>query len=194
MVLRPMQRAIAVAVLTVVALGAVACGGDDEPVEPDPAATEAAAPVIETATPFPVLPTTTIVELPTATATSNATATATAATGGSHTVVAGDTLSQLAGTYGTTVSAIQAANDLEGTIIFVGQELVIPAAGEAPATATATTSSGENQVYIVQVGDSGSAIAVEFDITLEQLAAANGMSVDQLGILSIGQELLIPSP
>ncbi len=192
MVLRPMQRAIAVAVLTVVALGAVACGGDDEPVEPDPTATEAAAPVIETATPFPVLPTTTIVELPTATATS--TATATAATGGSHTVVAGDTLSQLAGTYGTTVSAIQAANDLEGTIIFVGQELVIPAAGEAPATATATTNSGENQVYIVQAGDSGSAIAVEFDITLEQLAAANGMSVDQLGILSVGQELLIPSP
>ena len=90
MVLRPMQRAIAVAVLTVVALGAVACGGDDELVEPDPTATEAAAPVIETATPFPVLPTTTIVELPTATATS--TATATAATGGSHTVVAGDTL------------------------------------------------------------------------------------------------------
>jgi len=46
----------------------------------------------------------------------------------------------------------------------------------------------------VQSGDSGFGIALEFEITLEQLAAANGLSVDQLGELFVGQELLIPTP
>jgi LysM repeat protein len=45
----------------------------------------------------------------------------------------------------------------------------------------------------VQAGDSGFGIALQFDTTLEALAAANGLSVDDLTNLQIGQELLIPA-
>lgn len=54
-----------------------------------------------------------------------------------HTVVAGDTVSALARTYGTTVAAISTANALdERALIRIGQVLAIPgAAGAAPASA-----------------------------------------------------------
>lgn len=48
---------------------------------------------------------------------------------GTHTVVAGDTVSALARTYGTTVEAISAANGLDArALIRIGQALVIPGA------------------------------------------------------------------
>ena len=46
--------------------------------------------------------------------------------GSSHTVVQGDTLYSLARRYNTSVSAIQSANGLTGTLIRTGQTLVIP--------------------------------------------------------------------
>ncbi|NLI18086.1 MAG: LysM peptidoglycan-binding domain-containing protein, partial [Actinomycetales bacterium] len=48
------------------------------------------------------------------------------------TVVAGDTLSGLAVTHGTTVSALMAANALTSTTIYVGQQLTLPGASAAP--------------------------------------------------------------
>jgi len=38
----------------------------------------------------------------------------------------GDTLFRIALRFGTTVAALQAANNLSGTLIYVGQRLVIP--------------------------------------------------------------------
>ena len=49
-----------------------------------------------------------------------------AAGGVSHTVVSGDSLWGLARKYGTTIEAIQAANNLTGTNIRTGQVLTIP--------------------------------------------------------------------
>jgi LysM repeat protein len=43
-----------------------------------------------------------------------------------YVVQAGDTLNEIAGRFGTTVAAIQAANGLSTTEITVGQELIIP--------------------------------------------------------------------
>ena len=43
-----------------------------------------------------------------------------------HTVVSGDTLSKIAGMYGTTIDALQTANNLSGTLIRVGQVLRVP--------------------------------------------------------------------
>ena len=47
--------------------------------------------------------------------------------GGSEvTIVAGDTLSEIAGRYGVTVASIKHSNGLGRDVIFVGQTLVIP--------------------------------------------------------------------
>jgi LysM repeat protein len=43
-----------------------------------------------------------------------------------HTVKKGDTLSGIAGRYGSSVSAIQRANGIKGSLIRIGQSLVIP--------------------------------------------------------------------
>lgn len=43
-----------------------------------------------------------------------------------YTVVQGDTLSSIAGRFGTTVDAIKAANGLVSDLIYVGQVLIIP--------------------------------------------------------------------
>ncbi|MCL6431946.1 MAG: LysM peptidoglycan-binding domain-containing protein [Anaerolineae bacterium] len=43
-----------------------------------------------------------------------------------YVVAAGDTLSAIAERYGTTVEALMAANALETTDIYAGQELIIP--------------------------------------------------------------------
>lgn len=118
-----------------------------------------------------------------------------------HAVRRGDTLSRLAGAYGVTVSAIQAANDMgQRTMISVGKELVIPtvAAGKFAATTTATRasapaqrSSGETIVYRVRRGDTLSAIARRYDTTARAIAANSGISVHK--VLQIGQRLRIVS-
>ena len=46
--------------------------------------------------------------------------------------------------------------------------------------------------YTVKAGDTASDIASSFSITVEELAAANGMTVEQIASLSVGQELVIP--
>jgi len=171
-----------------VALLATACGGDDSE-EATPTATVVSS-AVATATPFATLPTTTILD-----GSGSPGGDATAEPDVTYTVVAGDSLGLIAEQYGTTVEAIQALNGLTDVNIFVGQELLIPGDDGGAATPQPTPSTpGGTTVYVVQPGDSGFGIALEFDLTLEQLAAANGMSVDQLGALFVGQELLIPTP
>ena len=58
---------------------------------------------------------------------------------------------------------------------------------------TSTPPAG-GQVYVVQAGDSGLAIADAFGVTIEALAEANGMTVAELDNLQIGQEIIIPAP
>jgi len=115
-----------------------------------------------------------------------------------YVVVPGDSLSLIAEQYDTSVEALLEANGLDDANIFVGQELIIPGApgssnGGTPATPTPRASGGV-QTYVVQPGDTGFGIALEFDTTLEALAAANGISVDQLTDIQVGQELQIPAP
>lgn len=183
-----MARVGLISLLCGAALVVAACGGSDTP-EATPTAT-AASGAIPTATPFAALPTTTILDGGTG-------GVDTPAAEQTYVVVAGDSLSAIAERFGTTVEAIQGANGLTDTNIFVGQELTIPggetSGGGAAASAT-PSASGNTEVYVVQAGDSGFGIALQFGVTLEELAAANGMSVDQLNNLVVGQELLIPSP
>ena len=71
-----------------------------------------------------------------------------AAAGGSYVVKGGDTLSQIAEQFDTSVAAIVAANDIANpSRIYVGQELIVPG----------------SDTYIVQAGD-----------TLERIAHKTG--------------------
>ncbi len=174
-----------VATLTVV----VACGGDDE--TPEPTATPAVA--LPTATPFAVQPPPTIVVAGTPSAPSALT----------YIVDPGDTLSQIAARFETTVEAIMASNGLtDPTLIFVGQELLIAATpaeqpaddGSAGSGSTSNAGGVDVSVYVVQPGDTAWDIARAFGATVEDLAEANGVTVDELVQLQPGDELTLPRP
>lgn len=62
---------------------------------------------------------------------------------------------------------------------------------QATATST-TTSTPEPETYTVKEGDTLLGIAVQFDTTTTEIAAANGISEDDF--LQLGQELVIPAP
>ena len=118
------------------------------------------------------------------------TPTAVPAPGGTitHKVEWGDTLYALAARYGTTVSAIVAANNLPNpNFIRVGQTLIIPQ-GTQP-----TTPPGQppQQVYIVQPGDTLFGIALRFNTSVAAIAQANG--IVNPAFIRVGQRLTVPS-
>lgn len=99
-----------------------------------------------------------------------------------YVVAWGDTLSGIAGRYGTTVSAIMQANSVDNpNLIYVGQRLAIP--NSSP---PATTESG---VYVVQSGDTLSGIALRHQTTVQQLVQMNGLTNPNL--IVIGQRLAV---
>ncbi len=100
-----------------------------------------------------------------------------AAASSSYVVKQGDTLSQIAGEFDTTVAALADANGISNPDrIRVGQELVIP---------------GSN-AYIVQAGDTLEKIARKTGTTVAVLAAANGITNPNL--LYIGTQLQLAVP
>jgi LysM repeat protein len=119
---------------------------------------------------------------------------------GTYTVQRGDNLFRIALRFGTTVAAIQQANGLTGSTIFVGQVLKIPGAGgtaptatkpaatQAPA-ATATTAPSTGGTYTVRAGDTLFRIALRFGTTVAALKSANGLTSD---IIFVGQVLRLP--
>lgn len=50
------------------------------------------------------------------------------------------------------------------------------------------------QVYVIKTGDTLSAIAMEFGITLDQLLEANKDTIDDPNKISVGDEIIIPVP
>ena len=155
-------------------------GGSDEP--PDASAT--ASTEIPTATPYPSEPSPTIVSAATPAASQDVT----------YIVEPGDVLALVAERFEVTLEAIMERNGITNPeLIFVGQELVIPGEASEP-TPTPPSGSGGIETYIVQPGDTALDIAIRFDITLDELAAANGLTLDELTNLRIDQELVLPRP
>ncbi len=135
-----------------------------------------------------------------------------------HVVEAGDLLGSIATQYDTTSAEIAAANGIEvSSLLNIGQELVIPVTPTAGAIAASSTPSPnlevtarpaasptatptqtpveppaktQSVVYVVKAGDLLGAIAAKYDLSTEEIAAANGIGVNSL--LHIGQELTIP--
>ena len=62
----------------------------------------------------------------------------------------------------------------------------------SPPTPATPEPQAEGQIYTVVSGDTAYAITLEFNITLAELADANGTTIEDLGLLQIGQELVIP--
>ncbi|MCO5193287.1 MAG: LysM peptidoglycan-binding domain-containing protein [Anaerolineae bacterium] len=123
-----------------------------------------------------------------------------------HTVVRGETLGTIAQQYGVTVDEIAAANNIANVnVISVGDELVIPLSttgteeGEgdseetdsADATPTATPDPNQDTIYIVKPGDNLYRIALNYGITVDELAAYNGIA--NVNRIEVGQEIRIPN-
>lgn len=110
-----------------------------------------------------------------------------------HQVRRGDTLSTIARAYGTSVSAIQATNNMgRRTMIRVGQELQIPSAAAAALGAPAVElegTPGEPLVYRVRRGDTLSGIGRRYGTTAAAIAEASGISTRK--ILRVGERLTV---
>lgn len=88
----------------------------------------------------------------------------------------GDSLYSIARRFGVSVSDITRLNNLSGTNLSVGQQLLIP-----------SESSGSN-TYVVQRGDSLYSIARRFNTSVDDIRRKNNLSSN---LLSVGQTLII---
>jgi len=109
--------------------------------------------------------------------------------GRTYTVLPGDTLYSIAARNGTTVEAIMRANGLPNPTIYAGQTLVIPT-GQAPSGGPQGPTTGGDR-YVVQPGDTLYGIARRFGVSVDALAAANGISTS--AFVYVGQAMVIPS-
>jgi LysM repeat protein len=116
-----------------------------------------------------------------------------------HTVQSGETLWDIADQYGVTVEALVAANEsVDPDWLQPGQELVVPLGDEDGADQPVPTeiSTGvedepaPGSTYIVAAGDTLWDIAEEHGTTVDEIARLNDL--DPEGILTLGQEILLP--
>lgn len=104
-----------------------------------------------------------------------------------------DTLTGIASRFGTSVSALMAANNISNaSFIVAGQTLVISSAAATPSQATTVSAASASQTfYVVKWGDTLSAIGRQFNVGIPTLATANSL-VDPY-LIRAGQQLVIPS-
>lgn len=116
-----------------------------------------------------------------------------AAQGGSgvwYTVQYGDYLGRIAAYYGSTVDAIVAANGIYNpSRIYPGQRLWIPTGYTPPNPPPYHPPSG--RTHVVQYGENLFRIALHYGVTVEALAAANG--IWDINRVYAGQVLRIPT-
>ena len=104
-------------------------------------------------------------------------------------VVAGDTVSSIAGRYGLATASVLALNGLSWkSVIFAGQTLKLSTGGAvapvAPVVSPATSR------YTIQKGDSIGGIAAKFGLATQTLLSANGLA--WTSIIYPGQTIAIP--
>ncbi len=105
-----------------------------------------------------------------------------------HIVQPGETLSQIANQYGTSVSELLQLNSLDdANFVWYGQRLLVDSVGIG---AGVPQVAGNSEVYVVQGGDSLTRIAERFGLDVRELARFNGIS--PLRWLYRGQVLRLP--
>ena len=93
----------------------------------------------------------------------------------------GDTLSDLAIQYHTTVAELVRLNDIQNpNLIYAGETLIVPSANEQ---------TGQSQVYTVKRGDTLSEIAMKYGTTVQAIARDNNIS--NVNLIYPGQKLVI---
>jgi len=104
-----------------------------------------------------------------------------------HHIQWGDTLSEIAQQYGTSVQALMQANPQikDPNLIYAGDTLTIPGAGAQVESAPAAAST-----YTVQSGDTLSALARRYDTDVATLARLNG--IDNPNMIHVGDHLMVP--
>lgn len=125
-----------------------------------------------------------------------------------HTVQKGETLSEIAEQYGTTVRAIREANDIgSDNVIIGGQELEIPVSDEGSSdTSTSDSSGGESTSdssssestsgcriqHTVKKGEWVWQLAREYDVSPYDILDANDLSLKKANTIQPGEVLCIP--
>ncbi|OAT81619.1 hypothetical protein A6P54_12660 [Bacillus sp. MKU004] len=112
----------------------------------------------------------------------------------SYVVKSGDTLGKIALSYSTTVKKLQDLNHISGHLIYPGQKIIIT--GNTNQTEQAKPQPDKNnnsdiqKTYTVKSGDSLYKIALDHNITVQQLKAWNSLSSD---LIYPGQKLVVSS-
>ena len=114
-----------------------------------------------------------------------------------HIVVSGDNLVKISNRYGVSIGALALTNNLTGTKIFVGQQLVIPDY-DAPVNPTSVDRDLYAAItYVVRPGDTLGAIARNYGSTVDKIVSASellssSILVDQF--LTIPPALSLEAP
>ncbi|GKV87023.1 N-acetylmuramoyl-L-alanine amidase AmiB [Pectobacterium atrosepticum] len=107
-----------------------------------------------------------------------------------HTVARGETLSSIARRYSVSLAAMRDVNKLNKDIVWVGQRLNIPATGSKQTASTPVPKKAAPVKHKVIKGDSLSAIAARYGVSMKEIQQANNM---RSGSVQLGQTLIIPS-
>jgi len=97
-----------------------------------------------------------------------------------HVVKSGESLYSIARKFGTTITALQAANGMKGTLLKAGQKLAIP-----------VRSSGMERTHVVKAGDNLYEIARKYGVTVSALRERN--KIGSKGIIHPGDKIVVPS-
>jgi len=94
-----------------------------------------------------------------------------------HVVQRGDTLSDIAARYDTSINSIRRENNIRGSFIKAGRELLVPTNGSAAATPGKMRDQPGSTEYVVASGDSLSTIASRYGTSSRDLAQRNGLTM-----------------
>ncbi|MGG6432269.1 LysM peptidoglycan-binding domain-containing protein [Anoxybacillus sp. D401a] len=124
-----------------------------------------------------------------------------------YTIQSGDTLSTIARKWNTTVTRLLELNPTITDVnrIYVGQVLQVPVAASttntttnqltsptpAPTVTPPTTTNSASKSYIVQPGDTLSAIAQKLNVTVNDLLALNP-TITNVNFIRVGQTIYVP--
>ncbi|HKO26441.1 MAG TPA: LysM peptidoglycan-binding domain-containing protein, partial [Solirubrobacteraceae bacterium] len=102
------------------------------------------------------------------------TASASTSSGGAYVVQPGDTLSGIASRAGLSADSLAAANGLDANGVLISGTVLRLSGGATMVPVSMTSSSGSG-AYVVQPGDTLTAIATRAGLSMRSLAAANGL-------------------